>query len=105
MSIYKLAKNTKVDVPEGTSGNWVVERFDVSEADASWDNLRASISMGGLAAGRGVTPGNYTCLRRNNRLVMSDTPAEKRDHFEFIREAHGRVLIARLGLGWVGFDY
>jgi hypothetical protein len=100
-SIYKLAMETMVDVPEGTSGDWVVKRFEVSEKDANWANMRASISMGGVGAHRTITPGTYTSMTRHGTMVMSDTPAEKRDHLEFLREAHGRVLIAGLGLGWV----
>lgn len=47
-----------------------------------------------------VMPGEvYTRLLVNNRLWMSDTHDEYRDHMWFIHQAHGRVLIHGLGLG------
>ncbi len=46
-----------------------------------------------------MTPGVYWRLKRGNEVVMSNTPAEIRDHREFIRRACGNVLINGLGLG------
>ena len=40
-------------------------------------------------------------LSRGRVTVMSDTPAEVRDHLPVIRRAHGSVLIVGLGLGMV----
>jgi hypothetical protein len=87
----------KVDVPEGASGEWRVERFVVGDEDARWSALRAAVT----GRGREVYPGTYTRLMRGSVLVMSDTPAEVSDHREAIRRAHGRVLIHGLGLGMV----
>jgi hypothetical protein len=92
--------NWKVDVPEGTSGKWQVERFSVSESESQLSFIR------GLGkGGRGVPPGSYTRLLNNasvfDSCVMSDTPDEWRDHYEAIRLAKGRVLINGLGLGCV----
>lgn len=85
----------KVDVPEGTSGNWKVKRFEVSEKASQISSLRALAS-----GGRGrVRPGTYTQLLRGGAVIMSDTPDEIRDHLLFIRQAVGRVLIHGLGLG------
>lgn len=81
----------KVDVPEGTSGPWAVERFTV-------DPTRSVISLFSYG-GRAPTPGDYTRLMRNGSVWMSDTNAERRDHYGFARAAQGRVLIAGLGLG------
>jgi hypothetical protein len=91
----------KVDVPEGESGNWRIERFTVSKKDAGMESFRAMFSFGG---GRGVPEGTYTGLYRRGgierwSLIMSDTPDEMRDHMEFVRRAKGRVLIHGLGLG------
>lgn len=86
--------NYKVDVPEGTSGAWRVERFAVTEADAAFSALRS------LANGGRCSPaGTYTRLLHGRSIVMSDTPDEIRDHLDFIRRAQGRVLIHGLGLG------
>ena len=85
----------KVDVPEGKSGHWVVERFVVDERAAAMENLRASIG----SSARPIEAGRYTALRRNGHTVMSDTPAEYGDLSGVIRAARGRVLLAGLGLG------
>lgn len=87
----------KVDVPEGTSGNWRVEHFTVSEEDARLQSLRAIVT----GRGRAVPQGTYTRLMYGSILVMSDTPDEIRDHFEIIHRAKGHVLINGLGLGVV----
>ena len=86
-----------VDVPEGQSGDWRVERFMVSKRDAAFTNLRASIGT----STRWIRAGTYTRLMRRGHVVMSDTPVEFRDHMEPVRVANGRVLIAGLGLGVV----
>ena len=68
----------KVDIPEGQSGDWKVEKFTVSEEEAKLNNLRAAFSFSDR--GREIEPGEYTRLRRNGVVVLSDTPAEIRDH-------------------------
>lgn len=87
----------KVNLPEGESGTWKVERFEVSESDAQIHNIRAAFNP----AGGGIKPGTYTQLTRNGTVVMSDTPSEIQDHLRFIDRAKGRVLITGLGLGEV----
>jgi len=88
-----------VDVPEGVSGNWRVERFEISESDSSYSMLSL------MNHGRGfIRPGTYTRMLRGETLVMSDTPDEKRDHYGPVLEARregGRVLVAGLGIGMV----
>ncbi len=83
--------NLQVSIPEGQSGNWRVERFEVSESDATFSAIRDGW--------RAVRPGTYTRLMRGGVLVMSDTPAEISDHLGMIRRASGSVLINGLGLG------
>ncbi len=85
-----------VDVPEGASGAWRIERFTVSAASAGIEMLRASTH-----GGRGVPEGAYTRLVCRGHTVMSDTPDERRDHAMFVRRAHGDILITGLGLGMV----
>jgi hypothetical protein len=90
----------KVDVPEGTKGPWTVERFTVTEQDTLVFNMRATFKPGG----RTIRPGTYTRLMRAgswDNPIMSDTPAEIRDHLRFIGWARGDVLITGLGLGVV----
>jgi hypothetical protein len=103
MHVLDVRKHVKPDyrvsVPEGESGEWRVERFEVSEDASMFFNLRQSFKLGS----RTVTPGSYTRLVRGNTIVMSDTPAEVRDHWElFARvrlESTKRVLMHGLGLG------
>lgn len=88
-----------VDLPEGTSGNVTIEKFEITEHEA-----RMGFIMG---SGRGrTTSGTYTKLLRNGALWMSDTGDEKSDHIEALQamqalEPGGRVLIGGLGLGMV----
>ena len=85
-------------IPPGEIGDCRVEKFTVSEEDASFFNLREAICYGG---GRYVDPGIYTRLWIGGVLVMTDTPAETGDHSLFTRIAKGNVLISGLGLGIV----
>jgi hypothetical protein len=77
----------KVNVPEGRSGIWSVKQVDIP------DSIVARIRE------RHFEPGRYTQLFRGQHLVMSDTPAERYDHIQFVGEATGDVLISGLGLG------
>ena len=91
----------KVDVPEGESGIWRVEKFNISDDEAKFYNVRSSIHGG---RGGHVQPGNYTRLMRRNSCdnpIMSDTPDEIADHLYPINQAKGHVLINGLGLGVV----
>jgi hypothetical protein len=89
---------SKVEVPEGTSGDWSVQRFEVTRRKASLFNLR--LIRDGQR--RRVVPlGWYTRLVRGHQVVMSDTPAEAHENFQAYSKARGRVLINGLGLGFV----
>lgn len=87
----------KVDVPEGVSGPWTVERFEVSDQDARFSRLRAACGHGREL----VRAGSYTRLMRDLTVVMSDTQTEIRDHVAPVYNATGCVLLAGLGLGVV----
>ncbi len=90
----------KVNLPEGTSGDWKIEHFEVDKKAASFGTIRAI--AGGT--GRSVPEGRYTGLYRGQSLIMSDTPDEIRDHMIVVHEARrrgGHVLINGLGLGMV----
>lgn len=93
-------RDVKVDVPEGESGDWKIERFTVSNEDIVVHNIRCSFKAG--MGGRTMEAGTYTKLTRNGAVIMSDTPAEIADHSYFARSrAKGHVLINGLGLGWI----
>lgn len=78
-------------IPDGISGNWSVETYEVS------DDFWYKISM--MKTGRGVPKGTYKKLVRSRTIVMSNTPDELRDFVHFKHRAIGNVLINGLGLG------
>jgi len=93
-------KDYMVDVPEGESGDWKVEKWDPRDEGLGLDffNMRNP--------GREIPRDRvYTRLTRNGNVIMSDTPAEIRDHLSAILETRRwddpKVLIHGLGLGMV----
>lgn len=89
----------KVDVSEGESGKFAVQRFTVSEHESGWSFISGK-------GQRGVPRGEYTRLVAKNStllggLIMSDTPDERRDHIAAIIHARNHVLLNGLGLGCV----
>lgn len=90
----------KVNIPEGESGPWRVEKFTVNAEEAAAYNLRCAINWPRMS-NMSIEPGSYTKLTCNGETVMSDTPFEMRSHRVFVERAEGRVLIAGLGLGMV----
>lgn len=89
--------NIDIDVLNGVSGAWSVSDFEVTQKDADFENMRAMFSF----SSRHIRPGKYKRLMRGGVVVMSNTPAEIRDHLSFIWEAKrgGHILINGLGLG------
>lgn len=94
----QLSEQFKVDIPEGKSGEWAIEKFTVED---SFQLMR----MMGRAPKVGET---YTRLMRDKSYdgpMMSDTPAEINDLWEpylwFKEDWVSHVLINGLGLGVV----
>ena len=88
----------KVNVPPGISGDWRIEHFNVSEKQSDVEKMRYLFDN---ERREGVPPGNYTSLKCNGFIIMSDTPDEIRDHLTAIKFATGKVLINGLGLGMI----
>jgi hypothetical protein len=90
-----------IDVPEGELDGLRVQRFEVKPGTVQ--GLRLAMR------GRPIRPGWYTRLvdgqGMDARFWMSDTPAEKYDHYQAIgmieKLQAKRVLINGLGLGMV----
>lgn len=83
--------------PVITKGVAEVSRFTVSEEQARMFNMRVLLHYGhGFER---IEAGDYVRLHVGNVLMMSDTPFERRTNEEFIRNAHGEVMIAGLGIG------
>ena len=97
MRMNEYLDKYKVDVPPGTSGDWEVKRFTVNAEQAKLEALRAACNP--QRADRSVPEGTYTQLLHGGTVVMSDTPAEIREHNDLFYRAKGKVLITGLGLG------
>ncbi len=95
-----LKELCKVNIPEGRSGKWYVEKFEVKN-----DVEHAIFNIHSM--GRSVPVGTYTRLMYDHgwhNPMMSDTPAEMHDHATAIYKIErlgGRVLINGLGLGCI----
>ena len=85
----------EVNVPDGASGPWQVSTFTVTDAAAKSFNLRAAFQPGC----RTIRPGTYKQLTRKGKIIMSNTPAEIRDHLSFIWKAKKGKNILINGLG------
>lgn len=85
---YKIPK----DFPQGIDGNASVYQFNISPLGATLANI-------GTPHHRHVMEGDYTGLRINGDVMMSDTRAEIMDHWNLFYNAQGRVLVHGLGLG------
>ena len=84
-----------IEVPDGKSGDWKVSTFTVTEDELKIFNLRAAFHP----SARSMEAGTYKQLKKGGTIVMSNTPAEIRDHVYFIHKATGHILINGLGLG------
>jgi len=98
----QTVNDCKVAVPEGVRGDWAVSRFTIAKETPG--------ALYYALHGRPIDPGTYTRLTRggNGRenVIMSDTPAEVRDHWDILYRLRSagpdtRVLIHGLGLGMV----
>ena len=92
-----------VDIPEHEHDGVVVERFEVTEAEAAFDQLRSAINW--QRPDRALEAGTFTRLKIDGDVWMTDTPAEIADLWEvddaMARAQGGTVLIVGLGIGLV----
>lgn len=82
-------------VPPGKSGTAEVTHFTITR-----DTMGARMFV---RPDEYIQPGTYARLTIHGEVMMSDTPMERRSNLEFVRQAHGHVLIAGLGLGMIVF--
>ena len=90
-------KNYGEDV--ATQGVAKITRFHISEDEARMYNIRTLMNYG--SGMERVDSGDYIRLHVNGMLMMSDTRMEKITNTEFIKNAHGEVMIAGLGIGLI----
>ena len=74
----------KVSIPEATSGDFRIEHITT-------DNYCGSPEPMDI----------YTVLFNEHHNIMQDTTREYREHEQFLKDAHGDVLVAGLGLGMI----
>lgn len=79
-------------------GEAKISTFEFSSKEDPLYNLRMMMNGGG---GMRVEDGKYVRLSIGGELMMSDTDMEKRSNRDFVRNAHGRVLVAGLGIGLI----
>jgi hypothetical protein len=85
-------------LPEGRSGNVVVNHYEVTELGALVHNLN-HIENG--SPQMCISTGRYVRLYVGKELMMSDAPYEAQSNRDLIEGARGKVLIAGLGMGMV----
>lgn len=73
-----------IQLPEGESGYWRIENFEVTEFQAKLHNINCH--------GRPIVAGSYQRLMRGGAVVMSNTPQELLDHRSIIYEAKGHMF-------------
>ena len=73
---------------DGKTGDFELSHFEIEE-----NNLYAMF--------HGIPCGKFVRLLHNGSVVMSDTDMEKRTNANFVRNAHGNVLIGGLGIGLI----
>src|SRR5512141_2967713 len=88
-------------IPEGESGIFKVQHFAMSEGQVKMEQLRDTMH-GNYWESAGLEPDvTYTRLVTKYVTWMSATPMERRTNRAFVQKAHGRVLVAGLGIGLV----
>ena len=91
-------------IPEGESGDWEVLHFETTEADAMFQQARGLMSFGPREY-YDLEAGLYIRLIDNSqtwsKTQMTDTPMERRTNLEFMRKAHGDILLGGLGIGMI----
>ncbi len=76
-----------------------VHAFNIGEQGARIQNLGSLMNC--EPGFMQVRKGDYIKLYVNGVLMMSDTDMEKRTNLEFVRNAHGDVMVAGLGIGLI----
>ena len=84
-----MYKNMADILEDGQVGDFSISRFTITDND-----FVAKYRMG-------ISNGTYICLKQNGEVVMSDTDMEKRTNSNFVRKAHGDILIGGLGIGMI----
>lgn len=87
-----------VRVRKAESHRFCIEEFTVTESDVFYFNERCKLQK---LPEMSIAPGTYVHLydKRQEEVVISNTPAEIHDYAEICRKCDGRMLMCGLGLG------
>jgi len=98
----------QVSIPCGTQGAWTLDKFtlDRRRNNSASSAERKVIDQAIGLVDRSIPAGTYSRIWKREPsgravTVMTDTPAEIREHLPIIDQAHGRCLVNGLGLGMV----
>jgi hypothetical protein len=91
--LFKLPVGEKIE-----KGEAKLSTYEFKHEENPLYNLRATRNGGSMFW---VADGKYVRLHVGNELMMSDTRMERTSNYEFCYYAHGRVLIAGLGIGLI----
>lgn len=83
-----MYKKMEKILKDGEIGDFKLEHFKINSNDF-------------FAKLQNIEPGEYVKLTQNGEVVMSNTEMEKRTNTEFVKHAHGNVLIGGLGIGMI----
>lgn len=84
-----MYKDMSLILKDGQVGDFKLQHYEISD-----NNFYAIVRCG-------IPPGIYVRLINRGECVMSDTPMEKDTNRDFVRNAHGNVLIGGLGIGLI----
>lgn len=107
MNILSIPKPEKITGVKGVAhlyqqeiskGVASISTFQFDEEKNRLYNLRNRMQSNGLFH---IYTGEYVRLLVNGQVMMSDTPMERFTNKKFIDDAHGRVMIAGLGIGLI----
>lgn len=91
-------------ISEFQNENWRIKNIEITEEQALFYNVKETQNYNNRLSlrPRYIKAGKYLVLyNKENRVVMSDTPIEKAEHYFFVKKAKEKVLIAGLGLSVV----
>ncbi len=91
---------------KSSSGRFKISHVVMDKAFVEREKNSACFTPGGYYEVWDLEPGTYVKLtdaeeRYGREIIMSDTPMELRTNKPFVEHAHGNVLIAGLGIGFV----
>lgn len=92
MSTYNMYKDMAEILQDDTNGEFMISHFTIDK-----NTVHGRITM----IREGIPEGRYVRLTKGSECVMSDTPMKKRSNLKVCRKAHGRVLVAGLGIGMI----